>query len=244
MFQNAQVPRWDALPGGAGLRQDLEQSLAQWWPRIFGYHLLQLGPLSADFNSNDCGIAHRFSVYPGTGASLQGDYCQLPLQCASVDAVTMHLLLEFESNPYRILREVDRVLISGGYLVISGINPFSCACLGKLLPGYQQRWPWNGHFFMPARVRDWLGLLGYQLVHDERLCYHAFMPDWDLPMLCRQWQHRWLPGTGAVYLLVARKLEAPLTPLSNRQRKKVGSWRPAATAGCSGSTNAGRINKE
>ncbi|MCL1076108.1 class I SAM-dependent methyltransferase [Shewanella dokdonensis] len=225
---------WDALPGGQQLRNDLQQSLAYWWPRIFGYHLLQLGPLSAEVDSSQCAVKHQFSVYPAHGATLQGEYWQLPLKSASIDAVAMHLLLESEQDPYRILREVDRVLVSGGYLIISGINPFSSAYLGKLLPKYQQRWPWNGCFFMPARVRDWLGLLGYQLVDDQRLCYHAFMPDWDFPLLMRQWQHRWLPGTGAVYLLVARKLEAPLTPVANRQRKRVRGWQPAATAGYSG----------
>ncbi|MDF0535896.1 class I SAM-dependent methyltransferase [Shewanella sp. A32] len=229
-----QGPAWEAIPGGLQLRNDLEQSLAYWWPRIFGYYLLQLGPLSADLDSSKCAVQHQFSIFPQHGASLQGEYTQLPLKSASVDAVAMHLLLEFEQDPYRLLREVDRVLVSGGYLIISGINPFSCAYMGKLFPKYQQQWPWTGSFFMPARVRDWLGLLGYQLVHDERLCYHSFMPEWDFPALLRQWQYRWLPGTGAVYLLVARKLEAPLTPVANRQRKRVRGWQPAPTAGYSG----------
>lgn len=59
----------------------------------------------------------------------------------------MSMLLEFETDPYKLLRETDRVLISGGYLFIIGFNPLSPAFMGKLLPRYQQKLPWSGRFY-------------------------------------------------------------------------------------------------
>ncbi|KFZ37268.1 methyltransferase type 11 [Shewanella mangrovi] len=225
---------WEALPNGPQLLAEVDNALEEWWPRIFGYHLLKLGALSLEMTSSASKINHTFTLFPDHRADVVADFDQLPLKSCSVDAVLMPLLLEFEQDPYRILREVDRVLVSGGYLVICGINPFSSAYTGKLFPQYQNRWPWYGRFFMPARVKDWLGLLGYQLVADERLGFHSFLPDWNYPRLCRQWQQRLLPGTGSLYLFIARKLDTPLTPIAPKNKKRVAGWQPAATGGFSG----------
>ncbi|WP_417760639.1 class I SAM-dependent methyltransferase [Shewanella sp.] len=225
---------WENLPNGVQLLAEVDESLAPWWPRIFGYHLLQLGPMSLSLDLQQCKVNHSFSLFPEQRADVIADFDALPLQSASIDAVVMPLLLEFENDPYRILREVDRVLVSGGYIVICGINPFSSAYLGKLFPKRQNSWPWNGRFFMPARVLDWLGLLGYQLVHDERIGFHAFLSDWDYPQICRQWQQKVLPRTGALYVMVARKLDSPLTPLPQKKKKAVTGWQPAPSGGFSG----------
>lgn len=225
---------WEVLPSGLQLLEEVDASLAPWWPRIFGYHLLQLGPMSLSLDTQQCKVNHRFSLFPDHRADVVADFAALPLQSASIDVVTMPLLLEFETDPYRILREVDRVLVSGGYLVICGINPFSSAYMGKLLPKYQNCWPWQGRFFMPARVRDWLGLLGYQLVHDERIGFHSFMPHWNYPQWCRRWQQRILPQTGDLYVMVARKLDSPLTPIAPKKKKRITGWQPAPTGGFSG----------
>ncbi|BCV45007.1 class I SAM-dependent methyltransferase [Shewanella algae] len=225
---------WDSLPAGETIKRELESKLAYWWPRVFGYHLLRLGALSRELEIKNCPVGHQFSLYPGKGASIVADFASLPLAPASIDAVVMNLVLEFEANPYRILREADRVLVSGGYLFIVGINPFSCAFFGKLLPRFQQALPWSGHFFMPARVKDWLGLLGYQLVHDERLLYHSLLSEAAPLRIWHHWQQKWLPGTGSLYLLVARKLDSPLTPLGDKRRQRIPGWQPTPTPGFSG----------
>ncbi|BFL83705.1 hypothetical protein LFREDSHE_21550 [Shewanella baltica] len=139
--------QWSDLPNGEALQQAVAKQLEDWWPRVFGYHLLKLGPLSAELSSMASPVAHHFSLSPSKGASIEGDFCHLPLQNAAIDAVVMSLLLEFEPDPYRILRETDRVLIAGGYLFIVGFNPLSPVFLGKLWPKYQDCLPWNGRFY-------------------------------------------------------------------------------------------------
>ncbi|MGI2123706.1 class I SAM-dependent methyltransferase [Shewanella baltica] len=226
--------QWSDLPNGEALQQAVAKQLEDWWPRVFGYHLLKLGPLSAELSSMASPVAHHFSLSPSKGASIEGDFCHLPLQNAAIDAVVMSLLLEFEPDPYRILRETDRVLIAGGYLFIVGFNPLSSVFLGKLWPKYQDCLPWNGRFFMPSRVRDWLGLLGYQVVGDERLVYHPLMGDFNQGKFFQQSLASWLPSAGSLYLIVARKLESPLTPIRDKRKVRQTNWTTAPTAGRSG----------
>lgn len=226
--------QWSDLPNGEALQQAVAKQLEDWWPRVFGYHLLKLGPLSAELSSMASPVAHHFSLSPSKGASIEGDFCHLPLQNAAIDAIVMSLLLEFEPDPYRILRETDRVLIAGGYLFIVGFNPLSPVFLGKLWPKYQDCLPWNGRFFMPSRVRDWLGLLGYQVVVDERLVYHPLMGDFNQGKFFQQSLASWLPSAGSLYLIVARKLESPLTPIRDKRKVRQTNWTTAPTAGRSG----------
>ena len=226
--------QWSDLPNGEALQHAVAKQLEDWWPRVFGYHLLKLGPLTAELSSMASPVAHHFSLSPSKGASIEGDFCHLPLQNAAIDAVVMSLLLEFEPDPYRILRETDRVLIAGGYLFIVGFNPLSPVFLGKLWPKYQDCLPWNGRFFMPSRVRDWLGLLGYQVVGDERLVYHPLMGDFNQGKFFQQSLASWLPSAGSLYLIVARKLESPLTPIRDKRKVRQTNWTTAPTAGRSG----------
>lgn len=226
--------QWSDLPNGEALQQAVAKQLEDWWPRVFGYHLLKLGPLTAELSSMASPVAHHFSLSPSKGASIEGDFCHLPLQNAAIDAIVMSLLLEFEPDPYRILRETDRVLIAGGYLFIVGFNPLSPVFLGKLWPKYQDCLPWNGRFFMPSRVRDWLGLLGYQVVGDERLVYHPLMGDFNQGKFFQQSLASWLPSAGSLYLIVARKLDSPLTPIRDKRKVRQTNWTTAPTAGRSG----------
>ncbi|QFU25289.1 class I SAM-dependent methyltransferase [Shewanella eurypsychrophilus] len=213
------------------IKIQVEKELAPWWPKVFGYHMLSLGPLSADLSMPGLLIGRQFSVFDDHDASLRAQYNALPVQNGVIDAVVMNMLLEFEPDPYKLLRETDRVLISGGYLFIIGFNPLSPAFIGKVLPSFQEKLPWSGRFFMPSRVKDWLGLLGYQVVADERVIHHHLLSEIAQESI---WQHAlkaWLPGTGSVYLIVARKLETPLTPIHEKQKVRQPNWTTAPTAG-------------
>ncbi len=226
--------QWHQLPCGDEIQLAVEQRLASWWPRIFGYHLLKLGPLSHQISSLNCNISRHFSIHEEEGASIIADPHHLPLQSGSMDAVLMSFLIEFEQDPYRLLREVDRVMICGGYIFICGLNPVSTAFAGKLLPKYQTQIPWSGQFFMPARVKDWLGLLGYQILQDERFIYHPLIGDINQGSWWQNRLERWLPGIGSVYLIVARKMDSPLTPIREKKKARAPQWAQASTAGRTG----------
>ncbi|MCL2914883.1 class I SAM-dependent methyltransferase [Shewanella corallii] len=235
---------WQDFPNGEQLQSCVQQGLAPWWPRLFGYHLLKLGPLSSAMDASHCSISHQVSLYDEEGASVVGEVSQLPLRHASVDVVLANFLLEFERNPYQLLREIDRVLISGGTLIISGFNPLSPAMLGKLLPKYQQQFPWRGHFYLPSRIKDWLALLGYQVICDERLLYHPLFGHFDKGVFWQQSLESWLPGSGSVYLLIARKLDSPLTPIREKRKARKPNWQTVPSAGRVGRSHSAVNNRE
>ncbi|MEM8266511.1 SAM-dependent methyltransferase, partial [Morganella morganii] len=39
---------WAELPWGEYYREALERQLQPWWPKLFGFHLLKMGMLSAE----------------------------------------------------------------------------------------------------------------------------------------------------------------------------------------------------
>lgn len=228
---------WDDLPFGEVLQAEIETTLAPWWPRIFGYHLLKVGCLSSQINSLQCSINRHFSLFDGEGSNIQADPHYLPLQQNSIDAVVSCFLLDFEQDPYQILREFDRVLINSGYVFIVGFNPISPAFVGKILPKYQGKLPWSGQFFMPSRVKDWLGLLGYQVLADERLMHHSLLGPVSRNNQTPWWQKtlaNWLPSTGSVYVIVARKMTVPLTPVKDKTKVSAPNWSTAPSAGRTG----------
>ncbi len=49
----------------------------------------------------------------------------IPLASDSIDVVVLPHVFEYSNNPHRLLRELDRILIDDGHLVILGINRFS-----------------------------------------------------------------------------------------------------------------------
>lgn len=222
---------WSQLPNGEQIKRLVEDTLMPWWPKVFGYHMLSLGELSAELKMPELPVARRFSLFDGDGAALRADFTALPIQNGVIDAVVMSMLLEFEIDPYQLLRETDRVLISGGYLFIIGFNPLSPAFMGKLLPKYQQQLPWNGRFFMPSRVKDWLGLLGYQVISDERFLYHHLLSDLKEKSIWQDALQAWLPSSGSLYLIVARKLETPLTRIHEKRKVRQTQWATAPSAG-------------
>ncbi|MBY5992010.1 methyltransferase domain-containing protein [Ferrimonas balearica] len=210
--------QWQALPYGDWLKGQVEAGLDYWWPRIFGYHLLKLGALADTLPTGLCPVPHQFGLDPNRGA-VRAAWSELPLQSGSIDACLAPFCLEFQQDPHALLRELDRVLISGGHLVLVGFSPVSPLAAGYLWPSRHRQLPWSGRLFTPARVQDWLGVLGYRVLAQECLAHHTMLWSPERFPTLQRWAADLCPGLGSVYLIVARKLEAPMTPV--RQRWKL-----------------------
>ena len=52
-------------------------------------------------------------------------YDELPFASQSIDLVALPHVLEFTDDPHEVLREVARVLMPEGRLIITGFNPLS-----------------------------------------------------------------------------------------------------------------------
>ncbi len=209
---------WQDLPNGQLIASSIEQQLLPWWSRLFGYHLLKLGNLSGYIDSSQAMIKHQVKVSANADqANVVAEIDDLPFLEHSIDVCLLNHCLEFSVDPHHILREADRVLIPNGHIIISGFNPFSLAGLNKLLPFRRQELPWQGRFFTPMRVKDWLNLLGYEIIEDQRFLHTSLHSQVIVNSWWRShWQNfasKYLPTLGSVYIIIAKKRVHPLTPI-------------------------------
>ncbi|GLX86832.1 SAM-dependent methyltransferase [Thalassotalea loyana] len=213
---------WQDMPNGETILFEINKALSPWWQRFFGYHLLKIGALSGDVSTKGCAIKNQLTVSPTTdNAQVVGDLDELPFVQHSVDVCVLAHALEFSVDPHHVVREASRVLIPNGYLVITGFNALSLAGLNCYLPVRRQKSPWNGRFFTPMRVKDWLNLMGFEILSDERILHSSLASELSNHGLAKKWQqlmHYILPSFGSVYVIVAKKREWPLTPIKPKVR--------------------------
>jgi SAM-dependent methyltransferase len=180
---------------------------------IFGFHAIQVGLPEVKL-LKDCRITHQLQINQSSG-NLLCDPEYLPFAESSIDLLCLPHSLEFSGNPHQSLREAARVLVPEGYLLMTGFNPLSTWCLKRLFRFkksdeslYTQHYPWNGHFFSVSRIKDWLALLGLELIEVQYFGY-------ELPFNDEMWLKRFAfteklgqrcwPTLGAVYFIVAKK---------------------------------------
>ena len=138
------------------------------------------------------------------------DFAELPFASQSLDLVILPHILEFAAEPHQVLREVERVLIPEGQLIVCGFNPASlwgARQMAGRLSGASFL-PRDGEFISLPRLKDWLKLLNMEISRGHFGCYappcttetwlnrYAFM---------EQAGQRWWPYLGAVYMVQAIK---------------------------------------
>lgn len=198
---------WYATPLGQYLLAKERAYLDDVTPDIFGFHALQLGLPGLDLLRENR-ITHRMRVDAGPDATLRARWDELPIATQSVDLALLPHTLEFSAEPHAVLREVDRVMMPEGRIVILGFNPWSLWGLrGSLGPGRQEA-PWNGKFLSLLRVKDWLALLGFEVSAGRLVCYvpPVKRPEWlERLAFMEPAGDRWWAVGGAVYMLQAVK---------------------------------------
>jgi len=194
---------------------------------LFGYNALQLGlPELLGLQANR--MPHRWlalpeellPAYDPSRVALVTDAAALPFPPASLDLVLLPHTLELSADPHQVLREVERVLVPEGRVVILGLNPASlwgfrqgrghlAERLGLAAPGAANLYlPEAGAFIGPWRLRDWLRLLGFEVESERFGCYRPAVRS-EKWLQRNAWMDRagarWWPIFGAVYMVVAVK---------------------------------------
>ncbi len=166
------------------------------------------GQAPADVN------ARVFVVPP---PSLRCHFDALPFAAASLDLVVLPHALELARDPHLALREVERVLVPEGRVIIVGFNPASLWGTRQKLGRLRRRLsrasgdlflPHAGEFVGYRRLRDWLRLLSFEVEAGRFGCY--IPPLTSARWLARfAWMERagehWWPVFGALYYIVAVK---------------------------------------
>lgn len=173
---------------------------------IFGFNALQLGLPQHNF-LRASRMPLRFSAASEAGAQVLMAMEELPLESGSVDLALLPHVLEFNKHPHQILREIERVLRPEGNVIISGFNPRSLWGIRRALRS-KTGYPWCGDFIALSRLKDWLALLGFEVVVGRFACYAP-------PMISSKWLQRcrflepagdrWWAVCGGVYYLHAVK---------------------------------------
>ncbi|MFN4120468.1 class I SAM-dependent methyltransferase [Acidovorax sp.] len=202
---------------------------------IFGYHSLQLGmPMLDALRANRMphqwlalgqeAVTRRiaFAEVDGPDTLLQrravdllAEPVALPYAEASLDLLVLPHTLELSIDPHAALREVERVLVPEGRVVISGLNPASLWGLRQRRARLYQRLgrgrlylPDVGEFIGYRRMRDWLRLLSFEV---ESACFGCYRPAVRSTQWLDRWGfmdslgEKWWPIFGAAYFIVAVK---------------------------------------
>lgn len=174
---------------------------------VFGFRAVQIGLPEVDFLRQNR-ISYRFTLALEPGAALAADPLQLPLASQSVDLVVLPHVLEGHPNPHDVLREVERVLMPEGQVVISGFNTISLWRARQLFASRHNGAPWDTKFIGLLRLREWLRVLGFDLNGGKFGCY---APPFRNEIWLKRFAFmekagaRWWPVTGGVYVVRAVK---------------------------------------
>jgi SAM-dependent methyltransferase len=217
--ETEELERWLATPPGQYLLAWEQQQLDAAVVDVFGFHALQLGLPELDaLRANR--MPHRWLAVDHAGkvqsAALHCSGDALPFPDASIDLVVLPHTLELARDAHLTLREVERVLMPEGRLVIMGFNPASLwglrQRLGRLrrsLGGKAPLFlPRSGEFIRYRRLRDWLKLLSFEVEGGRFGCYRPALAS-ERWLQRFGWMDRigdrWWPVFGGVYFLLAVK---------------------------------------
>ena len=194
---------------------------------IFGFNALQIGLLQLDALKSSR-IPHLMHVGNREGDALcESDY--LPFAESCIDLVCLPHVLEFSRNPHQTLREVERILVPEGHLILTGFNPMSAwgikqALIKESIYVKDESYPWHGHFFTLSRIKDWLALLGLEFVSGSMNAYEPPINDekWLKRFNCIDaLGQKWWPMLGGIYFIVAKKRVVNITLLKPNWKKSI-----------------------
>jgi SAM-dependent methyltransferase len=209
---------WLDTPLGRSVLELESLVLADALADVFGFELLQLGCWVAhDGLRAQVRTQHHCCIAPDASGprAIRADFEALPIATGSVEAVLLPHTLEHAAHPHALLREVERVLMGEGHVVACGFNPFGPWGVRHLLSRGRFPPP-TTRLLSEGRLRDWLGLLGFEVTASRR---YLFRPPWTQRMSSRT--RDWLESRGptfaaplaGAYLVKARKRVRTLTPI-------------------------------
>lgn len=203
---------WFESPLGAAVLAEEQRLIDRALSDCFGYHLLQLG-VDNQRTLFNCSRVQR-CIKAGdvravdAGLTVRCELDALPFDTDSIDVAVVHHALEFAPSPHGVLRELQRVIVPNGRLLLLGLNPWSA--LGgrvRLAGRFGRRHRWHQHWLSPARMHDWLALLGFASERTE-FAFHRLpwqrTAGWGAP---RPAQPHWLDYSplGGAYMITAIK---------------------------------------
>ena len=196
---------WFDSESGKSLVDFEQKVIERYLDQKFGYYSLQLGEHKSNLIKN-AKIKHQI-IGCGKEKNVDLDAEWLPFAFDSIDLVLCLHLFEKAGDPKKLMDELFRVTVSGGYVILCGFNPVSFAGLRKTVK-FDNFFPWNGSFLSISKVQNLLKGSGFTLRESKLAHYQPMIFDSKssindkLEMI----GNRWLPLFGNIYFLVAEKV--------------------------------------
>jgi len=169
-----QLHEWYQSHLGQAVFHSEEKIIRQQLESCFGYTIVQLGNVFSENLIQSTRIKNKYILQCSInkndieGAAITSLMQHLAIKSNTVDVVLLHHCLEFEAFPHEILREVERILVAEGKLIIVLFNPFSLMGLWHFLlrlkakvTGKKVSMPVEQTWISSRRLDDWLALLGF-----------------------------------------------------------------------------------
>lgn len=160
---------WLATPLGSYVVAREQAIFDRVLPDLFGFYALQIGTAAVPLLQTSR-ITHKFTLAWDTAASVLAEADQLPFVENQFDLIVLPHTLEFQALPHEVLREVFRILRPEGRLLMTGFNPYSLFGIKRYF-GRERSGPWGSEFISLSRAKDWLTLLGFDIVGGQLDCY-------------------------------------------------------------------------
>ena len=187
----------------------------------FGFYAIQMGNFDIDFLDHSR-IPNKFSLN-SNHADLMASTEALPFVEASVDLIIAPHILEQMAEPYELLKEIHRVLMPEGRLIISGFNPMSLWGIKRFL-SFDIDYPWNTKFIPLSKIKEWLPIIGLEMAEGKMGCYVPPIQQsaWLKKLhTMEKLGDRWWPMLGGFYFLVIQKRVHGMTPIRPLWKKKL-----------------------
>jgi SAM-dependent methyltransferase len=215
-------------PLGQVTRRLLRQRLLQVWPDLRGQNLLALGyatPILRPYLEQKIDVmafmpaAQGVTFWPkeGPNRTAMVDPFNLPIPDNSLDRVLLMHVLEGSEDSTGLLREVWRVLKSGGRMLAVVPNRRGIWAMRDLTPFG------HGQPFSPSQFKNMLRENNFM---PERVSRALYLPPWQsvvaqrLGDFAEHWGERLVPTIGGVLFAEASKqLYAPVRPAMAPARK-------------------------
>ena len=220
------LTKWASIPAGERLKRTEAIVINDRLQYCFGQYMVKVGSLSCELDTPTCLINKQInlasSIELNDKFGLITEFDELAIQSNSIDAIVVSHVIEYCADPHQVLRELHRVLLPNGNMIISFFNPLSFLFLYKLWPSSKYKEFKRGRFFSVARIKDWMDLLGFEVVDEHKLFYSQIGQDKKVldngtwPTLMKNI----FPWCAGVTVLTVKKREWPLTPIRPRLRYK------------------------
>ncbi len=210
--------RFLASPPGQQLSQWEAEHYALETQGAFGTDALQVGLPDLDCLAQCsiprhwmCTSSEKHAMNVGEGRlPVVASPAQLPFGGESFELVCLPHTLDKTREPQQVLREAARVLCPEGRLIITVFNPMSLWWFRQKMVslGARAYLPTQVSPIHPLRLKDWLGLLGFQI---ERGYWGHYTPSCYTQAAFSRWSwlnkagDRWAPHCANFYMLSAVK---------------------------------------